>query len=248
MYDEDDVPQNGIPEDDSSEEDADALSLEALSAAYAQLLNGGMPQAADSNETQGTPHPGPSEEQELEDEADDQSGVTPLAILEAILFVGSPDNEPLTSAQVASLMRGVGVSEVAEMIMTLNQTYSDDQRPYRVESIGAGYALQLRDEYAGLRDKFYGRVREARLSQAAVDVLAIVAYQQPLARDDVDRLRGRPSGAVLNQLVRRQLIRIERPTDKPRRPIYFTTDRFLALFGMESLGELPESHDLDRDF
>ena len=76
--------------------------------------------------------------------------------------------------------------------------------------------------------KFYGRVKEARLSQAAVEVLAVVAYRQPLTRDEIDALRGRPSGGLLAQLVRRQLLRIERPEDRPRQPKYLTTDRFLA--------------------
>ena len=109
-------------------------------------------------------------------------------------------------------------------------------------------SFTLRDEYAPLRDKFYGRIKEARLSQAAVDVLAIVAYRQPLTRDQIDTLRGKPSSGVLAQLVRRGLLRIERPQDAPRRPQFYTTDRFLQLFGLQSLVELPRSQDEDKIF
>jgi segregation and condensation protein B len=163
-----------------------------------------------------------------------------------MLFVGSPDNEPLTSQQVASLMRGVRPQEVAELVEQLNARYQGEGCPYHVCSVGSGYRLLLRDEYASLRDKFYGRVREARLSQPALDVLAVVAYRQPLTRQEVDELRGHPSGAILSQLVRRQLLRIERPEDNPRQVRYFTTDRFLDLFGLEGLAELPQTHDLDK--
>jgi len=101
----------------------------------------------------------------------------------------------------------------------------------------------LRDEFHSLRDVFYGRVKAAKLSQAAVDVLAIVAYKQPLTREEVDAMRGRPSGSLLAQLVRRQLLRLERPHDKPRTPRFCTTDRFLQLFGLESLRDLPSTPD-----
>ena len=106
--------------------------------------------------------------------------------------------------------------------------------------------MTLRTAFYPVRNRFYGKVREARLSQAAVDVLAIVAYQQPLSSEQVSRLRGRPCSHVLSQLVRRGLLRIERRGEKLRTPYYFTTDRFLELFGLESLEDLPQSEELDR--
>ncbi len=169
--------------------------------------------------------------------------VSPRTILEAMLFVGHPENQPLTSEQVASLMRGVRAQEIDELVVELNRSYDEEGCPYRIESVGAGYQLVLRDEFHSLRDVFYGRVKAAKLSQAAVDVLAIVAYKQPLTREEMDALRGRPSGSLLAQLVRRQLLRVERPHDKPRTPRFWTTDRFLQLFGLESLRDLPSTPD-----
>jgi segregation and condensation protein B len=93
---------------------------------------------------------------------------------------------------------------------------------------------------------FYGRVKEAKLSQAAIDVLAVVAYNQPLTRPEIDRLRNAASASLLSQLVRRGLLRVERPDQKPREPIYYTTERFLELFHLQSLDELPRSQDPDR--
>ena len=117
--------------------------------------------------------------------------------------------------------------------------------PYRVVSQGSGYRLALRRTFYPVRNKFYGRVREAQLSQAAIDVLAIVAYQQPLTSEEVSSLRGTPSSHILTQLVRRRLLRIERPPGKQRPAHYHTTDRFLELFGLESLDDLPQAEELE---
>ena len=163
-----------------------------------------------------------------------------------MLFVGHPNNEPLTSRQVAGLMRGVRPQEIDALVNELNATYREEGCPYHIVSVGTGYQLALHEQYAPLRDKFYGRVKDARLSQAAVEVLAIVAYRQPIGREEIDALRGKPSSGVLSQLVRRRLLRIERQSEPPRRTDYFTTDRFLELFGLQSLDDLPQSEDESR--
>ncbi|NQU25829.1 MAG: SMC-Scp complex subunit ScpB [Candidatus Nealsonbacteria bacterium] len=118
--------------------------------------------------------------------------------------------------------------------------------PYRAVREGGGYRLALHKAFHGLRNRFYGRVREARLSQAAVDVLALVAYHQPVDSEQISRMRGKPGSHVLSQLVRRGLLRIERPDPTRRTATYWTTDRFLELFSLETLEDLPQSEDLQR--
>ncbi|MBI3467797.1 MAG: SMC-Scp complex subunit ScpB [Planctomycetes bacterium] len=230
------------------------LSLDQLSSAFAKMLGGGhdpysptgeiLPseQAPDRpSERASDLHPRPS----AVGDADPGGEVSPRSILEAMLFVGTPDNSPLTSQGVASLMRGVRPAEIDELVRELNEQYAGNRCPYRIDSAADGYRLVLREEFAGLRDRLHGRVRQARLSQAAIDVLALVAYHEPLTSDEVSKKRGRSSGPILTQLVRRQLLRIERPADAPRTPRYFTTQRFLDLFGLESLSALPRSQDFD---
>jgi segregation and condensation protein B len=225
----------------------DELSLDQLSRTYARLIgDAGSPPAA-----RGEPAPDAHAETDAPDdclltEDERPCELSPRSILEAMLFVGHPDNQPLTAKQAASLMRGVRPSEIDDLVRELNEIYAAEGCPYWVVSVGAGYCLRLRDEFAPLQRSFYGRVREVRLSQAAIDVLAIVAYSQPVTREQVDKLRGKPAGAILRQLVRRQLLRIERRHDKPGAPQYFTTDRFLDLFGLASLSDLPRSQELDR--
>jgi segregation and condensation protein B len=230
------------------------LSLDQLSEAYAQLLEKGIDPYREPAPPADLPEGLLPETEEVEpagstgdnNVADDGCPISPRSILEAMLFVGHPQNEPLTSQRVASLMRGVRPEEIDELVVELNEIYATERRPYEVVSTGAGYRLALRDEFAPLREKFHARVREARLNQAAVDVLAIVAYNQPLSRPEIDKFRGQPSGVVINQLVRRELLRVDRPAENPRAARYHTTERFLDLFGLDSLADLPRSQELDR--
>jgi segregation and condensation protein B len=161
-----------------------------------------------------------------------------------MLFVGSPANEPLSSARAAELMRGMQPEEIPDLVAELNRRYAADGCPYQIVSQQAGYRLVLRQGYEGIRERTYGRVREARLSPAAIDVLAMLAYRQPLTAEEVSKLRGLPSNHLLSQLVRRQLLRIERCETPGQRPLYYTTHRFLRLFGLESLDDLPQVEDV----
>jgi segregation and condensation protein B len=179
-----------------------------------------------------------------EDAGDDACPLSPQAIVEAMLFVGNRDNEPLTARQAADLMRGVAPGEIVDLVAGLNRRYEANGCPYQIVSDGPGYRLTLRKNYEAVRRQFYGRVRETRLSQAAVDILAIVAYQQPISAEQVSQLRGRPSSRALSQLVRRGLLRIERPDPQSRVPHYCTASRFLELFGLQNLQDLPQSEDL----
>jgi segregation and condensation protein B len=174
------------------------------------------------------------------------SSVNTRSIVEAVLFVGRPDNLPITSEQLVSLMRGVQAEEIDQTIADLNARYEANGSPFSIVLDGDGYRLQLRREFGGLRDRFFGRIRAARLSPAAVEVLSLVAYHEPLSADEVARLRGTPSGHILSQLVRRQLLRLERSDKKPAQKQYFTTPRFLKLFHLRSLEDLPQSDDLQR--
>ena len=240
--------------DDLAAPDDTGISLDELSQAYAALLKKGSDPYPEQTES-GSEQPAAEELSGLmeaqtvaeQGERPETCEVTPRTILEAILFVGHPTGEPLTSERIAGLMRGVRPAEIDDLVVELNAEYAREGAPYEILSVGPGYLLALRSEFAALRDAFYGRVREARLSQSAIDVLAIVAYHQPLPADEIDRLRGRPSGAILSQLVRRDLLCLERPADKKKKVEYRTTSRFLDLFGLEGLAELPRSQDAERD-
>lgn len=228
------------------------ISLDQLNAAFAQMLEkGSIPYSAPTVDA-----PGPAvvlgdqrlqeawAAEEPREPAD--CPVTPRGILEAALFVGNPANEPLRPEQIAQHMRGVRPAEIDDLVAELNAEYRANGCPYSIESVGGGYRLTLRPQFEEIRDRCYSRQRRVRLSAAAIEVLSIVAYSQPITTSEVDRLRGKSSGAILRQLVRRQLLEAER-TDTPARALSFrTTERFLELFGLSRIEELPRSEEIDR--
>lgn len=176
--------------------------------------------------------------------------LTPQSIVEAILFVGRPDGDSISAAEIAGLMRGVDTSEVAACVEQLNATYAQTNRATRIVADGAGFRIQLCDDLGFIRDRFYGRVRQVKLNQAAIDCLALIAYQPGISRDKLEQQRGQPSGSLLSQLIRRQLIEMRRVVEKQQpqqKPVqrYYPTNRLLDLTGIETLDDLPQTEDLE---
>jgi len=235
------------------EEPQEGFSLEDLGAAFARAAAEHAPDAFrapgdDDNqrrsEHESTPADASEAETGFDDEEDPAKGpVTPEAIVEAALFVGHPENKPFTEQRLASLMRDVTPDEVVAVISQLNESYAAAGQAFRIVHDEAGYRMSVVPELEAMRNAFLGKVRETRLSQLAVDVLSLVAYQPGITAQTVRDQRGRDCGSVLNQLVRRKLVEIHR--EKPPeggRPVarYYPTERFLDLFGLESLEDLPQ--------
>jgi segregation and condensation protein B len=164
-------------------------------------------------------------------------------IVEAMLFVGGA---PLTAERAAEVVRGLRDAQFRDLIDGLNRDYRQQGRPYRIQMREQGYELVLQPSFRGVHERLYGSTREARLSPAALDVLALVAYRQPITRQDVEALRGGESAAALRQLVRLGLIAVQRGESGQRQVEYSTTARFLTLFQLRSLDDLPRTQDLQR--
>jgi segregation and condensation protein B len=176
--------------------------------------------------------------------ADASSGPPPLPrIIEALLFVGGP---PLTATHACQAIRGLTAEQFKEIIDALNRDYRRQGRPYRIQLRDQGYELTLQPRYRGVTERLFGSTREARFSPGALDVLALVAYRQPVARQEVESLRGGDSGGVLRQLVRLGLIAVRPGDANAREVVYSTTARFLALFQLRSLDDLPRTQDLQQ--
>jgi segregation and condensation protein B len=169
---------------------------------------------------------------------------SPVRIVEALLFVGGA---PLTVERACGIVRSLTPEQFREAVDGLNRDYRRQGRPYLVQGGEAGYSLVLRPRYRAVREKLFGVPREARLSTPALEVLSVVAYRQPVSKPEVDTLRGSESGAVLRQLVRLGLAAVaQRGEGKERESVYVTTPRFLELFGLRSLDDLPQTGDLQR--
>ena len=177
--------------------------------------------------------------------------LSPRTIFEAMLFVGNRENKPLAPERAAELMRNVSPEELVEIVHELNAEYARFEAPYHIIREGDGYRMVLRPEYESVRARFYNKTRETKLSQAAIDVLAVVAYRQPITADEVSQIRKSPSQGVLQQLVRRGLIDAQKILNRKNHnkgktvTLYRTTDRFLRLFQLESLDDLPTEEEID---
>jgi segregation and condensation protein B len=165
--------------------------------------------------------------------------------VEGMLFVGDSEGKSLTNRQIAANIRDVSPQEVDALIEEINLGYREAGTTYEIVSEGAGYRMQIHPEFDSVRQRFLGRVREAKLTPTAIEVLSVVAYRQPVTADQVKELRSAPSGALLSQLVRRGLLCLERSKQAPKIPTYHTTDRFNRLFRIDSPKDLPSSEDLD---
>lgn len=172
--------------------------------------------------------------------------IGPASILEAMLFVGDRENRPLTLARATELMRNVSETEAIEALADLNERYLRDGAPYRIVRDGDGFRMALRPEFDALAARFVGgKTKEFKLTQTMIDVLALIAYRQPISLDEILETRNNATGA-LSQLVKRELVAQEkRVVDKKKVAFYSTTPRFLRLFNLESLDDLPIVGDVD---
>lgn len=166
---------------------------------------------------------------------------TPEHLVEAMLFVGG---HPLTAEVACAAVRGLTPERFLIAVDALTRQYRSQRRPYAIHAREDGFVMTLLPSFRTLRDRLFGGVREARLSQPALDVLSVVAYRQPVEKAEVDAIRGMDSGALLRQLVRLGLVAIQHRAEAGSRAVRFgTTPRFLQLFNLGSLEELPRLGD-----
>lgn len=165
-----------------------------------------------------------------------------IRIVEGMLFVG---DAPLSESRACGTIRGLTPEEFHRVIDDLNRRYHSQGRPYLIRKRQQGYELVLRRSFTHLHEKMRGGPREAKLSPAAVDVLALVAWKQPVLREDIESLRGAESMGPLRQLVRHGLIAVQR-VKGDRDAHYVTTPRFLETFQLSSLDDLPRTQELQQ--
>ncbi len=172
------------------------------------------------------------------DAAEDGAVVT----VEAILFAS---DKPLPPAKVSEICGLGGVRAVRKAVDTLNEHYEQTGRAFRIVEIAGGYQMQTQPEYNEVISRLSASRKESRLSQAAMETLAVVAYRQPVLRADIEAIRGVACGEVLRGLMEKNIIRIAGRADEIGRPIlYGTTKYFLEIFGLADLKELPKIEQL----
>ncbi len=171
--------------------------------------------------------------------------VTPGAIAEALLGLGKGDVSPAPDEDDAE-GRAKGVeARVRGAVDALNEAYDQSGRAFRIEQVAGGWRLMTRPEHAEVVAAF-GRQRQSqKLSRAAIETLAIIAYRQPITRASLEAIRGVACGEVLRSLLERKMVMIKGRAEELGRPmLYGTTKQFLDAFGLASLRDLPKVGEL----
>ncbi|GEM_PF-1354725 len=165
------------------------------------------------------------------------------ARVEAALFLATA---PLTSRQVAE-QAAVPVRVVPQVIRQLNAAYRRDRSAFYIRAVAGGWQLAVRPSLSRWLPRFLPPKEELKLSQAAWETLAIIAYRQPIMRADIEAIRGVSCSDIIRQLIDKGLVRIVAYHHSLGRPaLYGTTRYFLQVFGLPSLKHLPDAANLRR--
>ncbi|MGB9626123.1 MAG: SMC-Scp complex subunit ScpB [Phycisphaerae bacterium] len=168
--------------------------------------------------------------------------ITTQSVVEAILFAS---DVPLPAAKIAQIVGAGDAREVKKHIAALNDRYEAAGAAFRIEEIAAGFQMLTLPEYNTWLSKLSKARSDSKLSQAALETLAVVAYKQPVLRADIEAIRGVAAGEMLNRLRELGLIKIVGRAEEIGRPmLYGTTRKFLEVFGLADLRELPQVEEL----
>lgn len=165
------------------------------------------------------------------------------SIVEAIL---TASDTPVTTGKLADLVgRETGAKEVRRYIDDLNEVYVKTGRAFRISEVAGGFQYSVHHEFAPWIRRLF-QERPARLSQAALEVLSIVAFKQPITKAEVEHIRGVASDGVLRHLIEKGLVRIAGRSDGVGRPLLYGTARdFLKFFGLKTLADLPRIREIE---
>ncbi len=173
----------------------------------------------------------------------DEEAITTESVAEAVLFAS---DEPLTAERLANITETT-VKEIRQHIQNLNEKYKANANSFRIEEIAGGYQMLTLSQYNHWLKKLL-RVRgDNKLSPAALETLAIIAYKQPVIRVDVEAIRGVATGEIIRALMYKGLVKITGRAEVLGRPmLYGTTKKFLEVFGLNTLKDLPKVEELKK--
>jgi segregation and condensation protein B len=178
---------------------------------------------------------------EIESDGDDSDAAdvqVDLRTLGALLF---STHHPLTAGRLAEMLELESTKPIRHAIKELNEQYVTSDRSFRIEQVAGGYQMLTLPDFGEILKRMHQREVDAKLTKAALETLAIIAYKQPILRADIEAIRGVACGETIRSLMEKHLVKIAGRAEIPGRPIlYGTTKRFLELFGLNSLKDLPQ--------
>ena len=166
------------------------------------------------------------------------------AMLEALLFVSA---EPLVPKELKQIT-GMHESDVAEVLEEIAGDYAQRGGGVVVGRVAGGFQMMTNPEHTDMIRLLRGKGRAQKLSLAALETLAIIAYKQPITKAEVEELRAANSDGIVKGLLDKRLVKIVGKKEAPGKPLlYSTTREFLQYFGLNDLTELPTLKDMERD-
>jgi segregation and condensation protein B len=185
----------------------------------------------------------PDEEQSDVSQADQEITTTIESVVEAVLFAS---DESLTEARLASIVE-TSTKQIRQHIKSLNDKYQANNNAFRIEQIAGGYQMLTLSPYNHWLKKLLRARSDNKLSPAAMETLAIIAYKQPVMRADIEAIRGVAVGEVIRSLSYKGLVKIVGRAEVLGRPmLYGTTKKFLEIFGLNTLKDLPKVQELQE--
>ncbi len=183
------------------------------------------------------------------DEAPDAATTDPASIAPAVEAILLTLDRPVTAGRIAEALNvGLdkgGARAVKQAIEHLNAAYESTGRAFRIEQVAGGFRVMTLPQFAEAVGAFRQARQSQRLSRAAVETLAVIAYRQPITRAQIESIRGVACGEVLRSLLERRLISIVGRAEELGRPmLYGVSKQFLELFGLSSVKDLPSVEDL----
>lgn len=161
------------------------------------------------------------------------------------LILASP--EPLAPRKITQVMEDLTPSQVARAVSELNERYVEVGTSFRIRQIAGGYQFHILPEYVGYVEELFTRRRKMRLTRAALETVAIVAYRQPITKVDIEHIRGVASDAVIHNLMEKGMVTITGRATTVGKPLqYGTTDAFLQFFGLNTLTDLPKMEEIEQ--
>ncbi len=165
------------------------------------------------------------------------------SVVEAVLFAS---DESLTPARLSEIV-GTNVRQLRKHIDDLNEKYKANNNAFRIEQIAGGYQMLTLSEYNHWLKKLVRARDDGKLSQPALETLAIIAYKQPIIRADIEAIRGVAAGEMIRNLMYKGLVKITGRAEIVGRPmLYGTTKKFLEVFGLNTLKDLPKAEELKK--
>lgn len=167
-----------------------------------------------------------------------------VQIVESLLFAS---DTPLTASKLKEIIENVSVRDIKKAISDLNDFYQKNNSPLDIIELAGGYQIATKAEYAPYIQKLFKGRNIYRLTQRALETLAIIVYKQPITKQEIEAIRGVNVDGVIRTLLERKLITIEGRQKAPGNPLlYGTTKFFLQYFGLKSLDSLPKLKEIDE--